>query len=441
LWGRVVRRIAGPAPAGLMLGLMAALTPSASPALGAPAPGAAPRPLAVTVDDLPVAGGSLHADAAERRKITADLLEVLARHKIRAVGLVIWGNVGTAADREILRMWLDAGHELGNHSAGHLDYTATAAEDYIADVEAGRAGLAGFLSSHGAALRYFRFPMLCEGETPAKLAAMRAYLQASGQRNLHVTIDDQDWSFERPWVEARRHHDTEAMARVANAYLESLHLSVRHHESTGDDLAGRMTPQILLLHANEVGAANWDALFTWLEDAGHRFVPADQVLADPLFTEPPAYVGTHGPGYWDRLLSVRRDDAARAAARALLEEQSAAWNRGDLEAFCAVYADDATFVSPSGLTQGRDAVLARYRKRYPDQAAMGHLSLEILEMRTAEGMEVSMLGDARPSRVHGLTLAARWTLAYPDKEAATGLTLLVLRPGPQGWLIVQDASM
>ncbi len=38
--------------------------------------------------------------------------------------------------------------------------------------------------------------------------------------------------------------------------------------------------------------------------------------------------------------------APRAEVLALLEQQVAAWNRGDLEAFCAVYADDAVFVSP-----------------------------------------------------------------------------------------------
>jgi len=36
---------------------------------------------------------------------------------------------------------------------------------------------------------------------------------------------------------------------------------------------------------------------------------------------------------------------------------------------------------------------------------------------------------------------ARWTLAYPDKQPASGLTLLVLRPLGEGWAIVQDASM
>jgi ketosteroid isomerase-like protein len=326
-------------------------------------------------------------------------------------------------------------------SASHPSYTSTSPDEYIADVEAGRAGLAEFLAPGGAAVRFFRYPMLREGETEAKLQAMRDYLAGSGQRNLHVTIDDQDWSFERPWVEARRQDDGEAMARIGLEYLESLRLSVRHHERTGDRLAGRVTPQILLLHANEVGAANWGHLFTWLTATGHVFALPDQVLADPLFASPPPYLGTHGPGYWDRLLATRRDQEARSAAGDLLSVQAAAWNRGDLEEFCSVYADDATFISPSGLTQGRDAVLARYRSRYPDAAAMGQLSLEVLEMRTAHGTEVSMMGDARPSRIHGLTVTARWTLSYSDREPASGLTLLVMRPTADGWRIVQDASM
>ena len=72
---------------------------------------------------------------------------------------------------------------------------------------------------------------------------------------------------------------------------------------------------------------------------------------------------------------------------------------------------------------------------------MGHLSLEPLDLRSAEGTEVSMLGDARPSRVHSISVVARFTLEYVDPEGATGPTLLVVRPGPEGWRIVQDASM
>jgi hypothetical protein len=65
-------------------------------------------------------------------------------------------------------------------------------------------------------------------------------------------------------------------------------------------------------------------------------------------------------------------------------------------------------------------------------------------VRPAQGIEVTALGDARPSRVQGVSVAARWRLAYPDqpeKKTAEGLTLLVLRRHGDSWEIVQDASM
>jgi ketosteroid isomerase-like protein len=259
-----------------------------------------------------------------------------------------------------------------------------------------------------------------------------------------VTLDNQDWSFEEPWVEARKKGDRQAMDRVAEQYHESIHLEIRGHEAVGDELFGRNTPQILLLHATEVSAAQWDRLFTWLEETGHRFAGPDEVLGDPAFAEPHRYVGRHGPGLWDRITTERRTKTELAEVEALLKKQAEAWSRGDLETFTSVYAEDATFLSTTGLTQGRQAVLDRYRRRYPDRQAMGTLTLEVVEARPAAGTEVTMLGGARPSRVHGVSIVARWKLSYPEggeRKDAEGLTLVVLRRGANGWEIVQDASM
>jgi uncharacterized protein (TIGR02246 family) len=121
------------------------------------------------------------------------------------------------------------------------------------------------------------------------------------------------------------------------------------------------------------------------------------------------------------------DEAADPTA--LLQTQVAAWNRGDLVAFCEVYADDATFLSPSGITRGRQAVLDRYRKRYPDQAAMGTLALDPIETRPASPREAATV-----------SIAARWSLSYPDKPVASGLTLIVMHRVGARWQIVQDAS-
>jgi uncharacterized protein (TIGR02246 family) len=111
---------------------------------------------------------------------------------------------------------------------------------------------------------------------------------------------------------------------------------------------------------------------------------------------------------------------------AILERQAAAWTKGDLDGFCSVYADDAVFVSPSGVTKGRAEVLARYQKKYPTPAAMGKLTLSPVDVRDS---------------VDEVSVVAQWTLEYPDKPSATGHTVVVLKRWKGTWQIVHDASM
>ena len=423
--------------------VVASLALSTSSAPAAVASGGVP--LLVSIDDLPMTGGELNADPAARERATRGMLAALAAHRVTAVGLVTWGNVRGAADLALLERWLAGGHELGNHSLRHLDYHRTATEEWLADVEQARVELTAFLAARGrAGPRFFRFPMLREGDTDAKLDAARAWLASSGQRSLPVTVDDQDWSFERPYVQATRAGDAAALRRVVESYHEALHLSVRHHRSTASRLFAREVPQILLLHATAIGAAEWDRLFSWLEDEGFRFATADEVLADPVFAAAPRFLGPRGPGLWDRVLDGRRRSEAEEALRALLVEQTAAWNRGDLEAFTAVYADEALFVSPAGTREGREEVLARYRRSYPDARAMGRLTLQVERLRLTAGGEVSMLGDAVPGEVHGARVLARWTLTRETPEgpeSRSGPTLIVFERRQGRWWIVEDASM
>jgi peptidoglycan-N-acetylglucosamine deacetylase len=401
----------------------------------APAEGA--RPLLVTVDDLPLIPGVY--DPAERRAVTRALLEVLARYDVKAVGLVTWSRMIDAEETALLEEWLEAGHELGNHSATHPSFTGVDFEAFEADVEAARERLAKLLAPRGTTVRFFRFPFLREGDTPEKFAAMRRYLAGSGQQNLPVTLDTQDWAFEEPWLAAP---DDATRATVAAHYQASLRSDIIAQEALGDRLTGRAPAQILVLHASRVSAAQWPALFDWLLATGHRFARADEVLADPIYADLPTYIGDYGPGLFDRMAAIERRGRIERELAELLSVQAGAWTRGDLEAFCAVYADDAVFVSPSGVTAGRGEVLERYRKRYGDApATMGALSLEIRDLRLAEGEEFTRSGAARPTRVHAASVVARWTLRWPDQPEKTGHTLIVFHRRASGWEIVQDASM
>jgi uncharacterized protein (TIGR02246 family) len=187
-------------------------------------------------------------------------------------------------------------------------------------------------------------------------------------------------------------------------------------------------------------------MFTWLAAHGHRFATADDVLADETFRDLPIDPARSGYGHYTRLAKLRRHAAARSEVAAVLDVQAAAWNRGDLEAFCAVYAPDAVLASPAGLERGRAALLARYRAKYPDAASRGTLSFAIEETRLTSGLEVTALGTAMPTDVHGASLLARWTLTYAGKPPVSGRTLIVLRQRPGAaegqprWEIVQDAS-
>lgn len=121
-------------------------------------------------------------------------------------------------------------------------------------------------------------------------------------------------------------------------------------------------------------------------------------------------------------------DPAAVAAIAALERQANDWNRGDLDAFCAIYAEDAIFLSPSGARRGKAEVLAGYKRKYTSRAVMGALSFEFLDARVAEG------GKA-------VTVAARWILRRERNPDASGFTLLALHLRNGAWIIVQDASM
>jgi len=117
-----------------------------------------------------------------------------------------------------------------------------------------------------------------------------------------------------------------------------------------------------------------------------------------------------------------------AEIRALLTEQEAAWNRGDIPAFMKSYENSpaTTYAGASGVTKGYATVLERYRQRYPDRATMGTLRFTNIEVRT--------LG-------RDFALATGKFNLQRTKEgggAASGWFSLVLRRTVKGWLILHD---
>jgi ketosteroid isomerase-like protein len=96
-------------------------------------------------------------------------------------------------------------------------------------------------------------------------------------------------------------------------------------------------------------------------------------------------------------------DEPSEAIRAVLATQQAAWNRGDIPAFLEGYwnSPELTFSGADGIVRGYAGLLQRYRKSYPDRAAMGELDFSELEIRTLAPDAALVLGHWHLNRAAG----------------------------------------
>jgi ketosteroid isomerase-like protein len=131
------------------------------------------------------------------------------------------------------------------------------------------------------------------------------------------------------------------------------------------------------------------------------------------------------PGKMDLGLAAPAEDSAHDQIVAILTEQQAAWNRGDLHSFMKSYwnSPELTFAGSSGITRGWQPVLARYQRNYPDRQAMGHLDFSELEVHALGKDAAFVLG--------------RWHLQRSSDELG-GIFTLVFQRFPEGWRIVHD---
>ena len=115
----------------------------------------------------------------------------------------------------------------------------------------------------------------------------------------------------------------------------------------------------------------------------------------------------------------------QTAIRKILDAQQNAWNTGNVDAFLEGYwrSPDLTFSGSGGIARGWDGVLARYKKNYPDRAAMGHLDFSDLEFRFLGRDAALVLGHWHLSRAQG---------------DIGGVFSLVWQRFPEGWRIIHD---
>lgn len=261
---------------------------------------ASARKIAITFDDLPgvsVPAGETCGLAALKTN-TTKLLATLTSQSVPVVGFVNEGRIckslGPDALPSLLKMWLDAGAELGNHTFSHVDIDATTVNAYEADIIRGEAVTSKLLSERGLTLRYFRYPFLNTGQNQGTKIAIDSFLTKRGYTVAPVTIGSNEWMFAAIYADAKERGDLAAMKLVADAYVPYMARVLSYFEHASSRLFGREINQVMLLHANALNADTLDQLLAMLQSRGYRFVTLAEALEDPAYRTPDNYLGSDG---------------------------------------------------------------------------------------------------------------------------------------------------
>jgi peptidoglycan/xylan/chitin deacetylase (PgdA/CDA1 family) len=274
--------------------------------IATPRTAAPERTVAVTFDDLPATtAGVVANDVASLEKLTRQLLSAVRKHRIPAVGFVNEGGLfvegegpgGVDARKGLLRMWLDAGLELGNHTYSHRDLNRLPLDQFQADVLRGETVTRALLKERERRgekeqrLRYFRHPFLHVGADLKVRRAFEAFLSSHGYTVAPVTVDSDEFVYAAAYAKALRRGDSATAARIADDYLRYMEEVFTFFEDVSRRVTGREIAQILLLHANSLNADRFDALAEALKRRGYRFVSVAQALEDPAYRLRDEFVG------------------------------------------------------------------------------------------------------------------------------------------------------
>ena len=252
------------------------------------------KEIAITIDDLPLNGPRF--EIKRLQAMTDKLLSGIKKHGLPVVGFVneslLYVPGETDARIGILREWADAGIELGNHTFSHMGFKTASLADYEDDFIRGDALTRLLMKEKGRRARYFRHPFLQTGPTPELEQAFESFIAERGYRVAPVTVSTWDWMFLAAYGDARTRNDSAMLKRVSEEYLKFAGLQLDFAEKAMTELFGRPVKHILLLHANELNADNFDALIKVMTDRGYRFISVDEALTDPIYQAPEKYIPT-----------------------------------------------------------------------------------------------------------------------------------------------------
>ena len=260
--------------------------------------------VALTLDDLPIWPHDACATDTSPEGIAASLIDTFAAHGVG--GVYAFANSWPVDDdprwRAVLNDWVAAGHHIGNHTHSHVMLNDVSAERYIHDIAVADELLAPWMSQ--APSKTFRYTLNLWGDTEAKRAEVKAYLDQAGYVPADVTTWVFEWEWDRAWRHLRQTGKSDEARELEDAYVAFCIAQLRHDQRTCRDFFGREPVGILLGHNVQFFAVTLDRLLTALSENGIVLVALEDALSDDVYDRVGSVVSSEFLVYQQKLAAA-----------------------------------------------------------------------------------------------------------------------------------------
>ncbi|HEY0047760.1 MAG TPA: M56 family metallopeptidase [Pyrinomonadaceae bacterium] len=233
------------------------------------------------------------------------LIETLKARKIPAIGFV-HGAVISDGEKlypvraDIVRLWRDAGFEIGIGGFNHVWFYDTPYEEYVAGVDKNERITRKLLAEKNLSLRYFSYPFLNTGKTADDRNRFESWLNGRGLTSVKYTIDNQEWMYSYAYDMARNDNDLDTMREIRESFVAYMTKMFDHYEAYSQEQFGRDINQTMVLTPSRLVTDSADELFGMIEKRGYQFVSMEEAQRDEAYRTEESFYGKAGISWFER---------------------------------------------------------------------------------------------------------------------------------------------
>src|SRR5260370_2829689 len=246
--------------------------------LAAPALAKSRPPVAITMDDVRWQSIPERWRAEAEERLLASMGKTQAF--LFAIGELVSNEQGTSITESC--SW--GGHWIGNHTYVHVPLLGRALPE---DFEAGILRAEGVLRKCSGFRKWFRFPLLKEGQTRDIRDRLRSFLTEHGYRNGAVTIDASDWYYNQRLLDRIKQDPAFDPMRFRQPYLNHIWDRAQYYDNLSLASLGRTVPHTLLVHYNFLNSLFLADVLAMFRAKGWEHIGAGEAFADPVFARLP----------------------------------------------------------------------------------------------------------------------------------------------------------